>query len=146
RQQTKAGHSNGNGLLSFIYPFIIAQLVQEKGGSVNTARSKIGAFAQPGCWGPRLNALGAASSRLDGRTRYSGTSPVPLDFYWDPFSFAMKLRDRFRQLQDPAVVKAMVVRSVYASMALENQTVSLDRLEALYEQTGPMLPAGATGR
>lgn len=58
----------------------------------------------------------------------------------------MKLRDRFRQLQDPAVVKAMVVRSVYASMALENQTVSLDRLEALYEQTGPTLPAGATGR
>jgi hypothetical protein len=58
----------------------------------------------------------------------------------------MKLRGRFRQLQDPAVVKAMVVRSVYASMALENQTVSLDRLDALYEQTGPMPPAGATGR
>ena len=58
----------------------------------------------------------------------------------------MKLRDRFRQLQDPAVIKAMVVRSVYASMALENQTVSLYRLEALYEQTGPTCPAGAAGR
>jgi hypothetical protein len=47
----------------------------------------------------------------------------------------MKLRDRYRQLQDPAVVKAMVLRSVYASMALENQTVSMERLEALYAQT-----------
>lgn len=47
----------------------------------------------------------------------------------------MKLRDRYPQLQNPAVVKAMVVRSVYASMALENQLVSIERLEALYEQT-----------
>jgi hypothetical protein len=47
----------------------------------------------------------------------------------------MKLRDRYRQLQAPAVVKAMVLRSVYASMALENQTVSMERLEALYAQT-----------
>ena len=58
----------------------------------------------------------------------------------------MKLRERYRQLQDPAVVKAMVVRSVYASMALENQTVSLARIEALYEQTGVTPPAGAAGR
>ena len=58
----------------------------------------------------------------------------------------MKLRERYPQLQDPAVVKAMVVRSVYASMALENQTVSLARLEALYEQTAPMPAAGVTGR
>jgi hypothetical protein len=58
----------------------------------------------------------------------------------------MKLRERHRQLQDPAVVKAMVVRSVYASMALENQTVSLARLEAIYEQTAPTtLPAAAAG-
>jgi hypothetical protein len=55
-------------------------------------------------------------------------------------STVMKLRDRYRQLQDPAVVKAMVVRSVYASMALENQTVSVERLEALYELTGPITP------
>ncbi|WP_126546976.1 hypothetical protein [Hymenobacter amundsenii] len=47
----------------------------------------------------------------------------------------MKLRDRYPQLQNPAVVKAMVVRSVYASMALENQLVSVERIEALYEQT-----------
>lgn len=58
----------------------------------------------------------------------------------------MKLRDRYRQLQDPAVVKAMVVRAVYASMALEDQTVSVARLEALYEQTGPTPPAGGAGR
>ena len=58
----------------------------------------------------------------------------------------MKLRERYRQLQDPAVVKAMVVRSVYASMALENQTVSIERVEALYEQTMPTRPADATGR
>ena len=58
----------------------------------------------------------------------------------------MKLRDRFHQLQNPAVVKAMVVRSVYATMALENQTVPLARLEALYEQTVPTPPAGAVAR
>lgn len=58
----------------------------------------------------------------------------------------MKLRERYRQLQDPAVVKAMVVRSVYASMALENQTVSLARIEALYEQTGVTPSAGAAER
>ena len=49
----------------------------------------------------------------------------------------MKLRDRYPPLQDPAVVKARVIRSVYASMALENQAVSLARLEALYAQTAP---------
>lgn len=58
----------------------------------------------------------------------------------------MKLRARYPQLQDPDVVKAMVVRSVYASMALENQTVPLDRIEALYEQTAPTRPADAVGR
>ncbi|MET4107703.1 hypothetical protein ABIB60_003071 [Hymenobacter sp. UYP22] len=58
----------------------------------------------------------------------------------------MKLRERYRQLQDPAVVKAMVVRSVYASMALEEQTVSVERLEALYEQTQPTTTGSAAGR
>ncbi|SMC00633.1 hypothetical protein SAMN00120144_4075 [Hymenobacter roseosalivarius DSM 11622] len=56
----------------------------------------------------------------------------------------MKLRDRYPQLQDPAVVKAMVVRSVYASMALENQLVPLHRIEALYDQTA-VLPTPPTG-
>lgn len=46
----------------------------------------------------------------------------------------MKLRERYRQFQDQAVVKANIVRSVYASMALENQTVSLERLNELYDQ------------
>lgn len=61
----------------------------------------------------------------------------------------MKLRDRYQQLQDPAVVKAMVLRSVYASMALENQTVSMERLEALYAQTNSQpstSPAGGAAR
>lgn len=61
----------------------------------------------------------------------------------------MKLRDRYPQLRNPAVVKAMVLRSVYASMALENQTVSMERLEALYAQTEPVqavTPASAAGR
>ena len=58
----------------------------------------------------------------------------------------MKLRERYRQLQDPAVVKAMVVRSVYASMALEDQTVSVARLEDLYDQTAPTPPTGAAAR
>lgn len=61
----------------------------------------------------------------------------------------MKLRDRYPHLQNPAVVKAMVLRSVYASMALENQTVPMERLEALYAQTEPTptpMPAGAVAR
>jgi hypothetical protein len=58
----------------------------------------------------------------------------------------MKLRERYCQLQDPAVVKAMAVSSVYASMALENQTVPLERVEALYEQTVSTRPADAVGR
>ena len=53
----------------------------------------------------------------------------------------MKLRDRHPQLQDPAVVKAMVVRSVHASMALANRPVPVARLEALYAQTAPPPPA-----
>ena len=67
-------------------------------------------------------------------------------FYLGNALYSMKLRERYRQLQDPAVVKAMVVRSVYASMALENQTVSLACIEALYEQTGVTPPAGAAER
>jgi hypothetical protein len=59
----------------------------------------------------------------------------------------MKLRDRYPHLQNPAVVKAMVLESVYASMALENQTVSMERLEALYPQTEPApTPAVAIAR
>lgn len=57
----------------------------------------------------------------------------------------MKLRDRYRSLQDPAVVKAMAVRSVYAYMALEDQAVPLARLKTLYEQTAAVAPADTTG-
>ena len=46
----------------------------------------------------------------------------------------MKLHERYRQFRDQAVVKANIVRSVYASMALENQTVSLERIGELYDQ------------
>ena len=49
----------------------------------------------------------------------------------------MKLCDRYPPLQKPTVAKAMVFRSVYASTALENQAVSLARLEALSAQTAP---------
>jgi hypothetical protein len=44
----------------------------------------------------------------------------------------IKLRDRYPHLQNPAVVRVMVLRSVYVSMALENQIVSMERIEALY--------------
>ena len=83
---------------------------------------------------------------ISGQPQRPGTLPLPLFFYLGNALYSMKLRERYRQLQDPAVVKAMVVRSVYASMALENQTVSLARIEALYEQTGVTPPAGAAGR
>ena len=53
----------------------------------------------------------------------------------------MKLRERYRQFQDPAVVKANIVRSVHASMALENQAVSLERLGELYDQQRCETPA-----
>ena len=49
----------------------------------------------------------------------------------------MKLRDHDLPLLEPAVFKAMVNRSVYASMALESQVLSLDHLEALYVQSVP---------
>jgi hypothetical protein len=73
----------------------------------------------------------------------------PVNYLLAPIFDIMKLRDRYRQLQDPAVVKAMVLRSVYASMALENQTVPMERLEALYAQTGAQPntnPAGGVAR
>ncbi|MET4108848.1 hypothetical protein ABIB60_004222 [Hymenobacter sp. UYP22] len=60
----------------------------------------------------------------------------------------MKLRDKYPQLRDPAFIKNMVVRSVFGSMALENQTVSLQKLEELYDQAQrqrPFTPGAATG-
>lgn len=46
----------------------------------------------------------------------------------------MTFRQRYRQLDNPAFVKQMLLRSVYGTMALENQTVPMERLEALYEK------------
>lgn len=46
----------------------------------------------------------------------------------------MTLRQRYPQLQDPAFVRQMILRSVYASMALSDQTVPMERLEVLYEK------------
>ncbi|GAB3290705.1 hypothetical protein ACFQT0_09965 [Hymenobacter humi] len=57
----------------------------------------------------------------------------------------MKIRARYPQLQDPAVVKVMVVRSVHSSMALANRPVPVARLEALYAQTAPPTPTGMAG-
>jgi hypothetical protein len=60
----------------------------------------------------------------------------------------MKLRDKYPQLRDPAFIKDMVVRSVYGSMALENQTVSLQKLEELYDQAQRQrlsIPSASTG-
>lgn len=46
----------------------------------------------------------------------------------------MTFRQRYAQLQNPSFVRKMMLRSVYGTMALENQTVPMDRLEALYEK------------
>ena len=46
----------------------------------------------------------------------------------------MTFRQRYRQLENPAFAKQMLLRSVYGTMALENQTVPMARLEALYEK------------
>ena len=46
----------------------------------------------------------------------------------------MTFRQRYPQLQDASFVKRTMLRSVYGTMALENQTVPMERLEALYEK------------
>lgn len=46
----------------------------------------------------------------------------------------MKLHERYSKFNDPTALKTGVVRSVYASMALENQTVSQSRIGELYDQ------------
>ena len=46
----------------------------------------------------------------------------------------MTFRQRYARLQDPAFAKQMILRSVYGSMALEDQTVPMERLEELYEK------------
>jgi hypothetical protein len=46
----------------------------------------------------------------------------------------MTLRERYKSLNDPATVKAMVVSSVYNTMQMEGQTVSKERIESMYNQ------------
>jgi hypothetical protein len=58
--------------------------------------------------------------------------------------FAMKLRECHSHLQYPAVVKALAVRSVHASMALADRPVPVARLETL-SQTAPPPPTGPAG-
>ena len=56
----------------------------------------------------------------------------------------MTFRQRYAQLQDASFVKHMMLRSVYGTMALENQTVPMARLEALYEKVEAERTAKAT--
>ena len=56
----------------------------------------------------------------------------------------MTFRQRYSQLQDASFVKHMMLRSVYGTMALENQTVPMERLEALYEKVEAERAANAT--
>ena len=46
----------------------------------------------------------------------------------------MTFRQRYKQLQEAAFVRRMTLRSVYGTMALENQTVPMQRLEAIYDK------------
>lgn len=56
----------------------------------------------------------------------------------------MTFRQRYAQLQDASFVKHMMLSSVYGTMALENQTVPMARLEALYEKVEAERAAKAT--
>ena len=56
----------------------------------------------------------------------------------------MTFRQRYAQLQNPQFVRQMMLRSVYGTMALENQTVPMERLEALYEKVEAERAAKAT--
>jgi hypothetical protein len=56
----------------------------------------------------------------------------------------MTFRQRYAQLQNPSFVRQMMLRSVYGTMALENQTVPMERLEALYEKVEAERAAKAT--
>ncbi|MGZ3854087.1 MAG: hypothetical protein ACXVLT_15400 [Flavisolibacter sp.] len=46
----------------------------------------------------------------------------------------MTLRERYKSLNDPYTVKEMVVTSVYNTMQMEEQPVSRERVEKLYNQ------------
>jgi hypothetical protein len=46
----------------------------------------------------------------------------------------MTLRERYKSLNNPTSVKAMVVASVYNTMQMEGQAVSKEKIESLYNQ------------
>ena len=46
----------------------------------------------------------------------------------------MKIKDKYPQLQDEQYVQNMVMRSVFSSMCLEAQQVSMERIEELYAE------------
>jgi len=46
----------------------------------------------------------------------------------------MKLRDKYKALNNAEFVKQMMVASAYGSMLLEGQTVSRKKIEFLYEK------------
>ncbi|MES2276414.1 MAG: hypothetical protein V4592_10350 [Bacteroidota bacterium] len=46
----------------------------------------------------------------------------------------MKLRDKYNALKNEAFVKQMVINSVYGTMQLEDQGVSRDKIENMYDK------------
>jgi hypothetical protein len=46
----------------------------------------------------------------------------------------VKLRDKYKALNNPEFVKQMMVTSVYGSMQLENQPVSMKKIADLYDK------------
>ena len=46
----------------------------------------------------------------------------------------MTLREKYRELRNHVFVKDMIIGSVYSTMRLEDQTVSIDRIKQLYEE------------
>lgn len=56
----------------------------------------------------------------------------------------MKLRDKYKALQNDKSVKAKIVSSVYSTMMLEDQGVSMEKLQKLYDEvTASTAKAGA---
>ncbi|MCP4460115.1 MAG: hypothetical protein GY816_19140 [Cytophagales bacterium] len=46
----------------------------------------------------------------------------------------MKLREKYKVLQNSASMKERIVKSVHATMMLEDQNVSVNRLYQLYDE------------
>lgn len=46
----------------------------------------------------------------------------------------MKLRDKYKSLQDKNSIKKRIIESVYATMMLEGQHISKQRLGELYDE------------